>query len=90
MMKLNLAIDRDAWYPSSAKMRSNGGWVMRFTVGLKLNGNPRHVTADGDDALVAALKVKSEHPQARITYVRPMNRRGDARHPVVSLAPELH
>ena len=58
---------------------------MQFTVGLNLNGRARHVTAEGEDALVAALRVKSEHPQARITYVRPMNRRGDARHPTLPL-----
>ncbi len=58
---------------------------MQFTVGLNLNGRARHVTTDGDDALVAALRVKTEHPQARITYVRPKNRRGDARHPTLSL-----
>ena len=58
---------------------------MQFTVGLNLNGRARHVTTDGEDALVAALRVKSEHPQARITYVRPMNRRGDARHPTLPL-----
>jgi hypothetical protein len=34
---------------------------------------------------MAALKVKSESPTARITYVRPQNRRGDARHPPLAL-----
>jgi hypothetical protein len=29
--------------------------------------------------------VKLEHPTASITYVRRMNRRGDARHPTPSL-----
>jgi hypothetical protein len=58
---------------------------MQFTVGLNLNGHARHVTTDGDDALAAALRVKSQHPEARITYVRPMNRRGDARHPTLPL-----
>jgi len=58
---------------------------MQFTVGLNLNGRARHVTTEGEDALVAALRVKSEHPNARITYVRPMNRRGDARHPTLQL-----
>ena len=33
------------------------------------------------DALIAALKAKTEHPEAQIMYVRPQNRRGDARHP---------
>jgi hypothetical protein len=34
-----------------------------------------------EDALIAALKVKTEYPEAVITYVRQQNRRGDARHP---------
>jgi hypothetical protein len=34
-----------------------------------------------EDALIAALKVKAERPEAAITYVRRLNRRGDARHP---------
>lgn len=63
---------------------------MRFTVGLKCDGKASHVTVAGDDALVAALKVKTEHPSARITYVRPMNRRGDARHPALDVMNELH
>jgi hypothetical protein len=63
---------------------------MQFTVGLKLNGRARHVTAEGHDALAAAQRVKIEHPDASITYVRPMNRRGDARHPAVSIEPELN
>ncbi|MGE5266412.1 MAG: hypothetical protein ACM3L9_03510 [Deltaproteobacteria bacterium] len=57
---------------------------MYYTVGLKLDGRARHVAAEGEDALDAAQKVKSEHPTAKITYVRRMNRRGDARHPIPS------
>jgi hypothetical protein len=33
------------------------------------------------DALIAALKAKTELPEAHMMYVRPQNRRGDARHP---------
>ena len=45
---------------------------MRFTVGLKLEGQgAQHVVVDGEDALIAALKVKSGHPDALILYVRP-------------------
>lgn len=54
---------------------------MRYTVGFKRDGRAGHVTLDCDDALAAALRVKDDHPQASITYVRPANRRGDARHP---------
>jgi len=59
---------------------------MRFTVGLKLKTKADHVVVDAEDALIAALRVKSEHPDARIMYVRPSNRRGDARHPPQRLA----
>jgi hypothetical protein len=54
---------------------------MRFTVGLKLKGKANHIVVDAEDALIAALKVKTEQPEARIMYVRPSNRRGDTRHP---------
>ena len=54
---------------------------MRFTVGLKLKGKVNHFVVDAEDALIAALKVKCEQPEALIMYVRPQNRRGDARHP---------
>jgi hypothetical protein len=54
---------------------------MRFTVGLKLRGKVHHRVVDGEDALIAALKAKCEQPDALIMYVRPQNRRGDARHP---------
>jgi hypothetical protein len=55
---------------------------MQFTVGLKLKGRTSHITVEAEDALMAALKVKTRHPEARLTYVRPQNKRGDARHPV--------
>jgi hypothetical protein len=57
------------------------GEPVQFTVGLKLNEKPDHIAVDAEDALIAALKVKIEHPEAVITYVRQQNRRGDARHP---------
>lgn len=57
---------------------------MQFTVGFKFEGRVGHVVVDGEDALVAALKLKAERPEARIMYVRPQNRRGDARHPPLS------
>ena len=59
---------------------------MRFAVGFRLQDRTDHVVVDADDALVAALKVKLEHPQAAITYVRRQNRRGDTRHPGHGLA----
>jgi hypothetical protein len=54
---------------------------LQFAVGLKLKSIAEHVIVDAEDALIAALKVKAERPEALITYVRRQNRRGDARHP---------
>ena len=69
--------------PVSGKARSGDQRAvgMRFTVGLKLKGKVHHLVVDAEDALVAALKVKCEQPEALVMYVRPQNRRGDARHP---------
>ena len=58
---------------------------MRYTVGLKLKSKADHIVVDAEDALIAALKVKTDQPEARIMYVRPSNRRGDARHPATRL-----
>ena len=44
---------------------------MRFTVGLKLKSKADHIVVDAEDALIAALKVKTDQPDARIMYVRP-------------------
>ena len=52
---------------------------MQFAVGLKLKAKAEHVIVEAEDALVAALKVKAERPEALIMYVRRQNRRGDAR-----------
>lgn len=54
---------------------------MKFAVGYKLNGKSGHVIVEAEDALIAALRVKSQHPAAAITYARRKNKRGDARHP---------
>jgi hypothetical protein len=59
----------------------SGGQPMRFTVGLKLKAKADHMVIEAEDALIAALKVKADRPEAKIMYVRPSNRRGDARHP---------
>ena len=37
---------------------------------------------DAEDALIAALKVKIQRPEALIAYVRQQNKRGDTRHPM--------
>lgn len=54
---------------------------MRFAVGLNLQGKSDHVIVDAEDALMAALKVKIDRPDAVINYVRRANKRGDTRHP---------
>lgn len=59
---------------------------MRYAVGFKLVNKAEHVLVEAEDALIAALKVKLERPDAVIMYVRRQNRRGDARHPVRALA----
>jgi hypothetical protein len=74
--------------PTGPAVRARGGktpakaeGAAEFTVGLKAKGKVQHVVVEGEDALIAALKVKCEHPDAMIIYVRRRNRRGDARHP---------
>ena len=54
---------------------------MKFTVGMKINGKTDHTAVDAEDALIAALKVKMQRPEAKILYVRRANKRGDTRHP---------
>ena len=61
---------------------------MQFAVGFRVQGKTDHVVVDAEDALIAALKVKIERPEAHITYVRHQNKRGDTRHPVHGLAGE--
>jgi len=53
----------------------------KFTVGINVAGTRHSVTVMAEDALVAALKVKLEKPNAAINYVRRCNKRGDLRHP---------
>jgi hypothetical protein len=61
--------------------RQGEGVAMRFAVGLKLKSKAEHVVVDAEDALIAALKAKMEHPEAQVMYVRRANKRGDARNP---------
>ena len=53
----------------------------QFTVGLRVKASTDRIVVDAEDALIAALKVKAERPEATIMYVRRSNRRGDTRHP---------
>jgi hypothetical protein len=52
-----------------------------YMVGIKTSAQSTSVKVEAEDALIAALKVKHEHPSATITYVRKHNARGDRRHP---------
>jgi hypothetical protein len=54
--------------------------MLEFTVGINTAGKRKTVTVAAEDALVAALKVKYEQPDAVINYVRRRNKRGDLRH----------
>lgn len=58
---------------------------MRFAVGLKVLEKSEHTIIDAEDALIAALKVKMQRPEAAIMYVRRANKRGDTRHPAGNL-----
>ena len=55
-----------------------------YAVGIKIGSKADQVTIEAEDALIAALRVKSAHPEAAITYVRKRNARGDRRHPHAS------
>ena len=59
---------------------------MQFAVGFKIHGKTGHVVVDAEDALIAALKVKMQRPEALIAYVRQQNKRGDTRHPMRRLS----
>jgi hypothetical protein len=55
--------------------------TMRYAVGIKIGSKADQMTVEAEDALIAALKAKTAHPEAAITYVRKQNARGDRRHP---------
>jgi len=60
---------------------------VQFAVGFKIQGKTGHVVVDAEDALIAALKVKMQRPEALIAYVRQQNKRGDTLTPcAVSVA----
>ena len=63
---------------------------MHFTIGFKIDGKAERITVEADYALISALKAKAEWPEAMIIYVRPQNRRGDARHPSLPLSSATH
>jgi hypothetical protein len=55
--------------------------TLRHAVGIKIGNRADQMTVEAEDALIAALKVKTAHPEAAISYVRKRNARGDRRHP---------
>jgi hypothetical protein len=54
---------------------------MRYMVGTRIGKKAAGIAVEAEDALIAALKVKLEHPEAMVTYVRKHNVRADKRHP---------
>ena len=44
--------------------------AIEHTVGLRLHDRSTALTIEAEDALIAALKAKHEHPEASITYVQ--------------------
>ena len=55
--------------------------TLLYAVGIKVGNRADQMTVEAEDALIAALKIKTAHPAAAITYVRKRNARGDRRHP---------
>jgi hypothetical protein len=69
-------------------MRGRAKMSWRFTVGLGVKRSADRIVVDAEDALIAALKVKAERPEATMMYVPRLNRRGDTRHPPHALIGE--
>jgi hypothetical protein len=67
------------WYACARTFEETAMTI--YAVGFKLRARARAMTIEAEDALVAALRIKLENPEALITYVRKSNRRGDRRHP---------
>ena len=44
--------------------------TLRYAVGIKIGNRTDQMSVEAEDALIAALKIKSAHPEAAITYVR--------------------
>jgi len=72
--------------PAGHARQRSIGVQSQFTVGISVDGKGDRLVVRAEDALIAALKVKAERPEASITYVRRLNRRGDQRHPPHRLA----
>jgi hypothetical protein len=55
--------------------------TLQYAVGIRIGKKTDQMAVEAEDALIAALKAKTAHPDAAITYVRKRNVRGDRRHP---------
>ena len=44
--------------------------TMTLRYGIKITNKTDQVTIEGEDPLIAALKVKTSHPEAAVTYMR--------------------
>jgi hypothetical protein len=72
----------DYFQPLSGESLLMGGELMtEYIVGLRHGKRSEVLTIEAEDALIAALKAKHNHPEAFISYVRKSNRRGDRRNP---------
>ena len=55
--------------------------MTEYVVGLRHEKRSEALSIEAEDALIAALKAKHNHPEALISYVRKSSRRGDRRNP---------
>jgi hypothetical protein len=67
--------------PALGRITEAATMTLRYAVGIRIRNKADQMTVEAEDALIAALKVKTAHPEAAITYVRKRNARGDRRHP---------
>jgi hypothetical protein len=80
-------LDSGAQFSDGGRRLPQGetGMTEEFIIGINIAGKRRTVMVAAEDALIAALKVKHQRPEAVINYVRRRNKRGDLRHPHESL-----
>src|SRR5262249_46447296 len=64
----NALLTNIAYDVAVSPRRTYGGTAVKFAVGYKLNGKTGHAIVEAEDALIAALKVKTQRPSAGITY----------------------
>ena len=62
--------ERPSAPPAFGRITEAATMTLRYAVGIKIRNKTDQVTVEAEDALIAALKVKTAHPEAAITYVR--------------------